>query len=164
MEDNTYDEDNQIANRLLEKKTLLTPQIKTLFGKVILENRSQTMQGDQLLRQVTLVQEKSNLALLEGRLCINVQNLPKELCGKLTQSKDLFGQLLIDFDIAVKIKNLDLFSMIDADSGYERYGRRHKIVDADTGAVLSEVEELFSPQENLRKARNYFLNGISENV
>ena len=153
------EEELKIANRFLETRALLTPQIKAFFGNVILENRSQSMHGYQLLRQVTLVQEQSNIALLDGHLCINFKNVPEELFEKLLYTKGLFGQLLIDFEVEVKIESLKLFSTVDTDTKQERHGRRHKIVDANTGSVLSEVEELFLPQENLKKARNFFLNG-----
>lgn len=131
---------------LLDHDGLMTPLLTDVFGPISAHQMQGTVDGTVFHRMSTVVHAATETPLLSAELVIQVDALPKGMLEALRSSSTPFGALLQDAKInAVSTKRT--LHLVDGE--HPRWGRRHQIINADSGALICAVNELLSPEDTL---------------
>jgi len=149
-----------LSYSILNKKSLLTPNLKINFGKIyVLEVGYKHIETDHIyLRESVIKQKKTDNKLLEANLKIIKKNLPVELIEKLRSSSTPLGGLLEEYGINVIIKNHNIIIKNNVYNKTFRMGRSHTMITKDTNEIICYVNELLVPESKLLIAKNEFIN------
>lgn len=112
------------------------------FGPVHAIQTGTEDDGDRLTRWSSLYQTASNQPLLHATLVLNKPALPGGLLERLLGGTQLFGGLLIEAGLAVRMIDRKIYRAGPANGIYGgAWGRRHQMMRADTGDLLCDVDE-----------------------
>lgn len=108
--------------------------------------------GDQLTRWSSLHQTSSNGLLLNATLTLNKPALPDGLLDRLLGGTGLFGGLLIEAGVEVRMVDRKIYRAGPASGVYGgAWGRRQRMLRADDGALLCDVDECLAEETNLQR-------------
>lgn len=144
--------DAPISHALLVHDELMTQRLIGRFGPVHATQTGLETDGDTVTRWSTLRQTATGEPLLQAKLVIAGQNLPAGFLDQLLSGGQLFGGLLITAGIAVQITDRILYrtGTSEGDSA-GCWGRRQRMLRADTGTFLCDVDECLSDEASLRR-------------
>lgn len=122
----------------------MTPHLIEKFGVIYVEAIA-IKENDIFYARTSIIrQASSNKKILDAKIEVQKNAVPVALIEALKSTKKPFGQLLIDFNIDVKIKNLQLFQILDEQTNKQQYGRKVDIVNALTHTLICRVEEVLA--------------------
>lgn len=139
-----------LSFELLNRDTLLTPQLKKYFGDLLAKQQNSEEKGKNYFRKSSIYQKSTQARILDAKLHINSNFLPEELIEKLRSTQSLFGDLLIDYKIEINITERKLFNVNDHKTGQMRMGRHHLILGKKTKDIYCHVEEILVPESELK--------------
>ncbi|MDB4112282.1 hypothetical protein N9571_07020 [Yoonia sp.] len=125
-----------LSLRLLKYQGLMTPRLTSTFGPIRAEQRSLEAVGSTYLRKSRLISVADGTCILDAELHLVSKNLPTALIASLSETSILFGQLLLDYGMAVDVALPKLFQTSD-----NRFGRRTSITDTKTARLVCDVKE-----------------------
>ncbi len=128
----------------------MTHQLVRLFGPVHAVQSQMEREGNTVTRWSTLHQTATGKALLEARLVIAAQNLPNGVIDQLLSGDRLFGGLLTEAGVAVRMTDRVIYQAGPAgkvDAVF--WGRRQRILRAPDGVFLCDVDECLSGEATL---------------
>jgi chorismate-pyruvate lyase len=140
---------DRYALSLLDHDGLMTPRLVAEFGPLRAIQTSARVEGDIFHRQSILRTLADDEALLEADLKISLSALPDGFLGRLQTTQTPFGQLLMDYAIAVRFSDRQIYQHLGKNLADERWGRRLAMWHADTGGHLCDVQELLFPAKQL---------------
>ncbi len=129
---------NGFSKGLLDHDGLMTPVLLAQFGPLTARQTEGKQIENRFLRQSTIYQAATGEKILDAELDISLQSLPATFLDCLQQQDILFGQLLRDFSIDVRIMDRTLYQ---SDQSL-RWGRRLSICNANTLDLICKVQEL----------------------
>jgi hypothetical protein len=144
---------SNFSKMLLDHDGLMTPVLIAQFGTVTVRQNEFHQDSDRLLRKSSIYQAASGSKILDAALEISLPALPPEFLGQLLHQDKLFGQLLNDFSIPIRITARTLHHASAEDNGGIRWGRRLTMYRDDTQEFVSHVEELMMPDHELLTLR-----------
>lgn len=143
--------DFPVSHALLDHGGLMTEKLIRLFGPVHAVQSEIERDGNLVTRWSTLYQTASGAALLQATLIIRSENLPEGLLDQLLSGTRLFGGLLIEAGVNVRMVDRAIYRAGPPGGVYAgSWGRRQRMLRADTGAVLCDVDECLSDEATLR--------------
>jgi hypothetical protein len=135
------------SQSLLDHDGLMTPVLRAAFGPLTVR-QSQVLSGqDRMRRRSSIHQAATGAKILDAVLDIAVQALPEGFLEQLQRQDVLFGQLLQDFSVGVRIADRSLYRGFDGTD--LRCGRRLAIYDSARGDFICHVDELLSSEAQL---------------
>lgn len=141
------DTNSSLSRELLDHDGLMTPVLIRQFGPMNVRQTYAQHNEDRFLRHSTIYQSASGEKILEAVLDISLRAVPIGFLD-LLQSKDvLFGQLLMDLSIAVRIVDRNVYRS-ETDHP-PRWGRRLAIQHCDSQVVICKVDELLVSEPHL---------------
>lgn len=129
------------SRSLLDHDSLMTPVLTAQFGPLIVRKTQSHPSTDSVLRHSSIYQAASDSKILDAVLEISPHALPAGVIAQLLQEDILFGQILADFAIPVRITDRTLYQS-NAPDQIPRWGRRLRIYHAETAAFICRVDEL----------------------
>lgn len=141
--------DFPISHALLAHDGLMTPRLTRLFGAVHARQTGLDDAGDRLVRWSTLYQTASGAPVLQARLVIFKTALPDGFLDRLLSGTLLFGSLVIDAGLAVRMTDHQIFQ-VDPPDKAGAWGRRHRMLCESNDAPLCDVEERLEPEAALQ--------------
>lgn len=145
--------DFPVSHALLTHDGLMTHQLIRLFGPVHAEQTGVERDGDTVTRWSTLVQTASGTPLLQATLVIATRTLPEGLLERLLSGNRLFGGLLADAGVEVRMTDRVIYRAGPPGGVYAgAWGRRQRMLRAKDGATLCDVDECLSEDAALRRA------------
>jgi hypothetical protein len=138
------DKESSLTLRLLDHPGLMTPRLVSAFGEIRAEQLSYQEANDVYKRHSSLRSHRGDRVVLDAWLTVYINKLPAELVSRLKSTDELFGQLLIDFEIDVAVKEPEIFRTPDG-----RYGRRTEMSFTNSGAIFCHVEEIMQKDAEL---------------
>ncbi|WP_309665918.1 hypothetical protein [Tabrizicola sp.] len=127
---------------LLDLDGLMSPILFSEFGRLFARQISSKRSGGAFTRRSSIFQKSTGQKILDATLEISLAALPAGFLEKLTQSEELFGQLLSDFGIKVRISDKSVYSLKQDGHSGQRWGRRLSMYRQDTDELLCRVDEL----------------------
>ncbi len=135
-----------VSHALLWHDGLMTRQLIRLFGPVHAVQTGIKRDGDSVTRWSTLHQTATGAALLQATLVIASPNLPDGFMDRLLSGDRLFGGLLLDAGVSVRMTE----RVIYRDSRHSgAWGRRQRMLRAEDDAILCNVDECLSDEDRL---------------
>lgn len=139
-----------VSHALLQHDGLMTRQLIRHFGPVHAVQTGIERDGDTITRWSTLLQTATGETLLQATLVIASPNLPDGLIDRLLAGNQLFGGLLIEAGVAVRMTDRVIYRAgppggVHAGS----WGRRQRMLRASDDAVLADVDECLSDEATL---------------
>ena len=131
------------SQTLLDHDGLMTPVLVAQFGPLTVRQTEARHSETRFFRRSSIYQAASGAKILDAVLDISLPSLPLGFLAQLQDEDVLFGQLLSDFSIAVRIADRVLYQ------SHSRWGRRLTIYHSDTQAFICTVEELMAPDAQL---------------
>ncbi|MBL4806248.1 MAG: hypothetical protein JKY31_03060 [Rhodobacteraceae bacterium] len=133
------------GKKLLNHNGLMTPVITRFFGPMrAIQTRFEETQAT-YYRVSLLYQCAQHNLIIEAKLLASKDNLPAGLIDALRNTDQLFGQLLLDYHISVRIAP----PKIRHDNS--RWSRQLAMLDKANGKLLCKVDEhLVSDQQLLK--------------
>ncbi|MEI6800513.1 MAG: hypothetical protein WCO04_15065, partial [Pseudomonadota bacterium] len=128
---------------------LMTPLLRKTFGALTVRKTQDQPNDDTVLRRSSIYQASTDIKILDAELRISVQALPAGFIVQLQNENRLFGQLLQDFAIPVRIAERELYQTTDKDSDTPRWGRRVTLYHSDTKGFICKVDELLVEDDRL---------------
>ena len=138
----------------------MTPILKSLFGDIRAVQSNVRETSATYTRVSALYQREGSVLLLNAELEISKHALPAEIVEALRGMDVPFGQLLIDRGIEAISMDRTIFNEGNPDGPDVRWGRRHKIVDSESGCALCRVQELLVPEYQLISAHDRFMASV----
>lgn len=135
------------SQSLLDHDGLMTPVLLAQFGPLTVVQNEASQSATRFVRRSSIYQAATGVKILDAVLDIALQSLPVGFFDRLQQEDVLFGQLLQDFSMAVRIADRSLFHM-QADQA-SRWGRRLTIYRSDTQEFICTVEEIMASDADL---------------
>ena len=129
------------SRSLLDHDGLMTPVLTAQFGPLIVRKTQSHPTANSVLRHSSIYQAGSDRKILDAALQISPHALPAGSLDQLLNEDILFGQLLADFSIPVRIADRTLYHSTETDE-IPRWGRRLSIYHGETGAFICRVKEL----------------------
>jgi hypothetical protein len=140
------------SRSLLDHDGLMTPVLTAQFGPLIVRKTQSHTSSDHVLRHSSIYQARSNGKILDAVLTISPHALPANFVDQLLNQDILFGQILTDLAIPVRITDRILYNSHPADPT-SRWGRRLSIYHGDTRALICSVDELLVIETQLLAMR-----------
>lgn len=129
---------------LLDHDGLMTPVLRAQFGSLTAVQIAAERSEDIFLRESCIYQIATGAKILDAVLSISLSALPAGFLDRLLAEDVLFGQLLIEFRIGVRIAGRSCYLSQAAPDQPRRWGRRLLMYRIDTGALLCRVDELLT--------------------
>lgn len=144
--------DFPVSQVLLRHDGLMTRQLIRLFGPVHAVQTGIERDGDTVTRWSTLHQTATGAALLQATLVIASLNLPDGLMDRLLAGNQLFGGLLLEAGVAVRMTDRVIYRAGPPDGVYGgSWGRRQRMLRASDDAILCDVDECLAEETALRR-------------
>ena len=140
------------SRSLLDHDGLMTPVLTAQFGPLIVRKTQSHPSTDSVLRRSSIYQSASDSKILDAVLEISPQALPAGVIDQLLNEDILFGQILADFAIPVRITDRTLYQSTAPDE-IARWGRRLRIYHGKTAAFICHVDELLVSEAQLLTMR-----------
>ena len=137
---------------LLDHDGLMTPILRAQFGPLTVGKTHSDQGSNRLLRRSSILQAASGIPILDAVLVISAQALPLGFLDQLLREDVLFGQLLADFAIPVRLADRSLYQSAKAAED-PRWGRRLTIYRKDSDAFICTVDELLVSDAQLLPLR-----------
>lgn len=141
--------DFPVSQALLVHGGLMTARLVRLFGPVHAVQTQLEVGDSTVTRWSQLLQTATGVELLRAKLVISVANLPPGFMDQLLSGNRLFGGLLIEAGVAVRMTDRDIYRT-SADQNWH-WGRRQTMLQASDGLRLAEVDECLSNEASLRR-------------
>lgn len=151
--DDADKEAGRFSLTLLDHDGLMTPVLLAAFGRLFARQISSTYSGGWFVRRSSIFQRSTGERILDATLEISYAALPTGFLEKLTQGEELFGQLLSDFGIEVRISDKSIYSLNHDGHSGPRWGRRVSMYRQDTDDLLCQVDELLVSEALLLQYR-----------
>jgi len=135
------------SQSLLDHDGLMTPVLRAAFGALTVSQSQAHMGQHCLQRRSSIHQAATGAKILDAVLNISITSLPAGFSEKLQQEDVLFGQLLIDHALAVRICERSLYASLAGED--LRFGRRAAIYRGDTDELICKVDELLVSEAQL---------------
>lgn len=144
--------DFPVSHALLTHDDLMTRALIRHFGAVHAVQTAIEDAGNSITRRSTLYQTATGAALLKAILVINKPELPDGLLDRLRDGTRLFGALLIDAGIAVRMEDRAIYRK-ESPGGDQAgvWGRRLRILHASGDGLLCDVDECLVEEALLRR-------------
>ena len=134
--------DFPVSHALLMHDGLMTRELIRHFGAV------------HAVQTATLYQTATGAPLLQATLTINKPALPEGLLDQLLDSTRLFGSLLMEAGIAVRMTDRTIYRAGPPDGVYAGvWGRRQRMLHAKGGGLLCDVDECLVEEAPLRNLK-----------
>lgn len=144
--------DFPISHALLTHDDLMTRVLIRHFGAVHAVQTAIEEDADSLTRWSTLYQTETDTPLLQATLVIRKAALPVGFLGRLLAGRQLFGGLLIEAGISVRVADRTLYRAGPPDGVYSgSWGRRQHMLRAADDVLLSDVDECLASEATLRR-------------
>ena len=140
--------DFPVSHALLMHDGTMTHQLTRLFGPVHAVQTGAKTEGETVTRWSTIYHTESGTPLLQARLVIASQNLPEGLMTRLSSGNRLFGGLVTEAGVPVRLTDRVLYRSALPGGAW---GRRHRLLRADDGALLCDVDECLAEEDTLRR-------------
>lgn len=137
------------SQMLLDHDGLMTPVLIAQFGALTVQQNEFHHGADRFLRKSSIYQATSGLKILDAALEISLPSLPRGFLGQLLHEEKLFGQLLNDHSIPIRIAARTLHLSSGEDDQDARWGRSLTMYRDDTQDFLCHVQELMMPDHQL---------------
>lgn len=146
--------DFPVSHALLVHDGLMTPKLTQFFGAVHAQQTDLELAADRIVRWSTLYQTETGTPLLRAKLVIFKTALPPSLLDRLLSGTRLFGSLVIEAGLSVRIAGHHIFQEHgpSEDASVVAWGRRHRILGASDDALLCNVEERLEAEAILQRA------------
>lgn len=138
---------DSLTELFLSHDELMMPVLNRHLGEVLAKPRAHFELGDRLVRHSLLLQANSGNSILDAKLEIFTNLLPRPLLTPLRETAMPLGQLLQDLAPKVKITGRTLYRQ--AMTG--RWGRRVAIQDGENGEILCKLDELLVNEADLER-------------
>jgi hypothetical protein len=138
---------------LLDHDGLMTPLLRAQFGSLTAVQSGAERSDGIFLRESSIYQVATGAKILDAVLKISLPALPGGFLDRLLAEDVLFGQLLIEFRVSVRIAERSCYLSWAASDQPRRWGRRLDMYRVDTGALLCAVDELLAPGAELIASR-----------
>ena len=135
------------SQSLLDHDGLMTPVLRAAFGPLTVRQSQAPLGQDRMRRRSTIHQAATGAKILDAVLDIAVQALPAGFLEQLQRQDVLFGQLLQDFSVGVRIADRSLYQCFDGP--VLRCGRRLVIYGGARSDVICHVDELLTSEAQL---------------
>lgn len=143
--------DVPVSHMLLVHDHLMTPVLGRTFGAVHALQTHLEDHGDRLVRWSTLYQTATGAPLLQARLVIFKSALPGGFADRLLSGTRLFGSLLIEAGLAVRMADHYVFRVGQpGGSPAGAWGRRHRLLCVRDDAPLCDAEERLEDETTLQ--------------
>jgi hypothetical protein len=136
------------SRSLLDHDGLMTPILAQEFGALSVRKTQTDQASGRFSRRSSIFQIASGGKILDAVLEISAAALPAKFLDQLLRDDVLFGQLLADFAIPVRLTDRVLYQ-ITPSSPETRWGRRLTIYHAETHAFICSVDEVLAPDTQL---------------
>jgi hypothetical protein len=127
------------SRSLLDHDGLMTPILAQEFGALSVRKTQTDQASGRFLRRSSIFQIASGGKILDAELEISAAALRDDV---------LFGQLLADFEIPVRLTDRVLYQTTPLHPEM-RWGRRLTIYHAETHAFICSVDEVLAPDTQL---------------
>jgi len=145
----SYVTESNFSKMLLDHDGLMTPVLITHFGALTVRQNEFHQDSDRFLRKSSIYQAASGLKILDAALEISLPALPPGFLEQLLHQDKLFGQLLTDFAIPIRITARNLHPSSVEDNQGTRWGRRLTMYRDDTQEFVCHVKELMMLDHHL---------------
>ncbi len=143
--------DFPVSHALLMHGDLMTRVLIQHFGAVHAMQTAIEHDGDSVTRWSTLYQTATGAPLLHATLIINKPALPEGLLERLLNGTRLFGGLLIEAGVAVRMTDRTVYRAGPPGGVYAgTWGRRQRMLLADDGVLVCDVDECLVEETVLR--------------
>jgi hypothetical protein len=136
------------SRSLLDHDSLMTPILAQEFGALSVRKTQTDQASGHFLRRSSIFQIASGGKILDAELEISAAALPAKFLYQLLRDDVLFGQLLADFAIPVRLTDRVLYQTTPSPPE-TRWGRRLTIYHAETHAFICSVDEVLAPDTQL---------------
>ncbi len=137
-----------IGEMLASRHNLMTPMLKAYFGATYAIERYSKREGSLYIRHSSIFQQITDQPILHATLSIETRHLPADLIERLENSKQLFGQLLIDYGLKTEIAELNPFTYFeDEEKDEEKGGQKSEPCFGRTLTIL----EIGHPPHNEKR-------------
>ena len=140
------------SRSLLDHDGLMTPILAQEFGALSVRKTQTDQASGRFSRRSSIFQTASGGKSLDAVLEISAAALPAKFLDQLLRDDVLFGQLLADFEIPVRLTDRVLYQ-ITPSPPETRWGRRLKIYHGKTAAFICRVDELLVSEARLLAMR-----------
>lgn len=148
----TLRRDFPVSHALLVHDGLMTRQLIRFFGPVHAVQTGLERDGDTVTRWSTLHQTATGAALLHATLVIASQNLPDGLMDQLQSGNQLFGGLLAEAGVVVRMTDRVIYRAGPPGGVYAgSWGRRQRMLRAFDDVLLCDVDECLSDEAALHR-------------
>lgn len=148
----TLRRDFPVSHALLWHDGLMTRQLIRFFGPVHAVQTGLERDGDTVTRWSTLHQTATGEALLQATLVIACQNLPVGFMDRLLSGNQLFGGLLIEAGVTVRMTDRAIYRAGPPEGVYAgSWGRRQRMLRAADDALICDVDECLTDEPTLRR-------------
>jgi hypothetical protein len=146
--------DFPVSHALLMHDDLMTRELMRHFGAVHAVQTAIEDDGDIVTRWSTLYQTATGEPLLQATLVINKPALPEGLLDRLLDGTRLFGSLLIEAGIAVRMTDRTIYRAGPPGGVYAGvWGRRQRMLYAMGDGLICDVDECLVEEASLRKLK-----------
>lgn len=148
----TLQRDFPLSYALLAHDELMTPRLVRHFGTVHAHQTAVKDEGQRLIRWSTIFQTMTGEPLLMARLVLYKPVLPASLIHQLLTTERLFGALLIEAGITVRMEERRVFRIDPEGNGdTDQFGRFQKMILTDDSTLICECEEVLSGESQLAR-------------
>lgn len=142
---------------LLDHDGLLTPVLMSHFGPITAHRVQTDVLSATALRRVSqLHQAATGTVILDAEMVLNTGDMPQSLLTDLQETVIPFGQLLIQSGLTARSVDREITVQNGPNGAERRLGRRHRLVDAQTGRHLCTLVETLSPLSVLLTAQQAY--------
>lgn len=143
--------DFPVSHALLMHDDLMTRALIRHFGAVHAVQTAIEDDGATVTRWSTLYQTATGAPLLQATLVMNKTALPEGLLDRLLHGTRLFGSLLIDAGIEVRMTDRTIYRAGPPGGVYAGvWGRRQRMLHAKGGGLLCDVDECLVDEASLQ--------------
>lgn len=144
--------DFPISHALLLHDELMTKVLIRHFGQIHALQTGLDVDGDSVTRWSTLYQTATGSPLLQAVLTLRKTALPDGLLETLLAGSRPFGGLLMEAGVLVRMTDRVIYRSGPPDGVYARsWGRRQRMLTAEGGRELCEVDECLVDETSLRR-------------
>lgn len=131
---------------LVDHDGLMTPRLLAHFGPINVQVlRTDNLSETSYSRMSRLCQISTGALILDAELVLNTVALPHQVLLGLRDTQTPFGQLVMEAGIVARSVDREITTLAATDGQGRRLGRRHRLVNAQTGQELCAIVETLSP-------------------
>ena len=138
-----------LSGKLLDHDKLMTPVLQSEFGETAAREVCHSFEDCMLLRQSSLFQRSTGLKVLDAKLEIFIDVVPKSIIEQLATTEKLFGHPLIENVVLAETYGRRIFARAFNEGTVIRWGRRLLLRRCTDHTVLCRVEELLVSEAEL---------------